>query len=538
MSKRWVGVILLLSTILWAQGFTWSSISSPKKVGVKFTVTITSDDPNFNKTANLYMIVNGNYEEYVRPKAVTFSNGKWEGSIMVTYAHSDVQLSCVYGNKHGESNSFDVEVGTPKRVQVLAPGENSAPGTDEGKTGSAEVIAGGKYNYTINICDTFWNQVTEVKEVTITTTDPFGKTPGTISVSGTGTAEITLRTAPNKVSYQNVIVSASGMLSDTSRVHVSPAPYRYLLIIAPGETHVPGDTSIGKQGQYETPQVGYPYYVQVLAIDSCYNRIWSAPEDQITIIEINDGEIGEPKSLTQGAVDSLKVMFKHKGTNTIWAKDINEPSIVGKAFDFIVATGVAEIIPVVTPAEVPVGTPATIEATAYDDQHNPVPFVDVNFNIIQGDTSVAHVDPPSAKTDAEGKARSTFIAEKEGTYVVEVSSGGAKSQVTIVVKGGAKITVWPNPYRPEYGNYINIKYPVEVKANQVVVVITDVFGNLVLKQEFTDPEHTDPGFPIFQWDGKNAKGVNVAHGLYQISIRVNRQDGVVDNFRGKIIIIR
>ncbi len=519
-------------------GFTWSSISSPKKVGVWFSVTITADDPHFNKTANLYMEVDGEIEEYVRPRAVTFSNGKWEGNIMVTYAAKNVKLLCSYAGETGESNSFDVELGDPKRVQIIAPGENPAPGTDRGKTGSAEVIAGGKFEYKINICDTFWNQVSESKTVTLITTDPYGKLPESVDISGTGSVEIILRTAPEKESYQDVVVSAGGLLPDTAKVHVAPAGYKYLLIIAPGEQYLPGvDTLPGKSGTYETPQLGVPYTVTVLAIDSCYNRIWDAPDNQVVVVETDDGEIGGPATLYEGKAE-VDILFQHKGRNTIWAEDKNDTKIKGIAFDYYVATGVAKVEVTAVPSEVPIGTPSQITATTYDDQNNPVPLVDVSFKVIEGDVEAVKLEPPSAKTDANGRASCTFTAEKAGTYVIEASSGGAKATVTITVKGGKGITIWPNPFKPSLGEKINIKYPVEVKANKVTIVIVDAFGNLVLKKEFTEEEYTKEGFSIFEWDAKNSKGVKVASGIYQVAIKVERQDGVIDTFRSKLLIIR
>src|SRR5947207_9326747 len=84
------------------------------------------------------------------------------------------------------------------KLQLLVPGETTAPGTGKGRTGSLTAcIAGTAFNVTINAVDAFWNVVNTITDkVGVTSSDANANLPANVAlVSGTQTLSVTLKTA-------------------------------------------------------------------------------------------------------------------------------------------------------------------------------------------------------------------------------------------------------------------------------------------------------------------------------------------------------
>ncbi|MFO1476523.1 MAG: hypothetical protein U1F98_07720 [Verrucomicrobiota bacterium] len=77
---------------------------------------------------------------------------------------------------------------TFSQLQVLLPGETSAPGTVSGKTGTPTPISlndGGFLNVTVNACDSSWNIISSISDrIHLTSDDPYSIVPNDASLAG------------------------------------------------------------------------------------------------------------------------------------------------------------------------------------------------------------------------------------------------------------------------------------------------------------------------------------------------------------------
>jgi hypothetical protein len=85
------------------------------------------------------------------------------------------------------------------KLQVLVPGETSAPNTITGKTGAPTAqTAGVPFSITVNACDSEWNVVSSSDTVNITSSDGAATLPADAPLAlGTATFIVTLNTSTN-----------------------------------------------------------------------------------------------------------------------------------------------------------------------------------------------------------------------------------------------------------------------------------------------------------------------------------------------------
>jgi len=73
-----------------------------------------------------------------------------------------------------ESQAITVQSGSPAKLQVLLPGEDTAPGTISGREGTVSTqIAGVEFTITVNSVDDYWNFVSNPSPNPIETSDPY-----------------------------------------------------------------------------------------------------------------------------------------------------------------------------------------------------------------------------------------------------------------------------------------------------------------------------------------------------------------------------
>ncbi|MBU4123817.1 hypothetical protein KJ959_09110, partial [bacterium] len=148
---------------------------------------------------------------------------------------------------------FEVVPSPAVKLQVLLPGESSAPGTATGKTGSPiPRTAGAAFTVTVNAVDADWNRNSlDNPLVKITTTDPDDTHPGNKYLSGgTTTFTLTFKTA-NSSWTVTATDQGGGRRAGTpwfddydpntsADVYVNPNSPVKLLVLMPGETADPG----------------------------------------------------------------------------------------------------------------------------------------------------------------------------------------------------------------------------------------------------------------------------------------------------------
>jgi hypothetical protein len=138
--------------------------------------------------------------------------------------------------------SLTVTAGSFARLQLLAPGETSAPGTANGKTGTPSTeYVNGAFNVTVNAVDQYWNVVNTVTDtVQISSTDAKGILPaGAALAGGTGSLGVT----PETVSYNpaTTTVTATDTSDNTKQADTSPA-IQVIVVYTAGITPVQAAT--------------------------------------------------------------------------------------------------------------------------------------------------------------------------------------------------------------------------------------------------------------------------------------------------------
>ncbi|MEO0223494.1 MAG: hypothetical protein ABIL76_00175, partial [candidate division WOR-3 bacterium] len=250
------------------------------------------------------------------------------------------------------SPNIRVLPGRAVKLLVLAPGEQSLPGSPTGKQGTPVVqVAGSSFTITVHATDSRWNIAESSHTIRVTTDDLYDTEPSTKALITTdeylsiATFTLTLITA-NRGSLdpvnRNTVVTAEDVTPDIppseklangqTTVPVTPQPAQYLMLLVPGQTHVPGKPPYypqvgGKDGQPQTLTAGVTYYVTVAACDLYWNinpnhnplvKVWTSdPYDtDPTPLGLENGIKSFPinlrrATLYQGLQESLTIWAQH-----------------------------------------------------------------------------------------------------------------------------------------------------------------------------------------------------------------------------------
>jgi len=100
--------------------FTFGSITSPKTAGTGFIITIEARDMYENLVTTFSSAVGLNDDSgTITPQTTTnFSGGQWSGSVTITKAQNDIDITANYNSVNGTSNKFNVQAGTLSRFVI------------------------------------------------------------------------------------------------------------------------------------------------------------------------------------------------------------------------------------------------------------------------------------------------------------------------------------------------------------------------------------------------------------------------------------
>jgi len=523
MKKAFLLSLLLVVAASAAITITFPS-GPPTKVGVPVPVTITSDagtdsaDLFVNPGSESWVVGDNDQTEVALP---------YNGNIEMTHTGTGLTLYASKGGDTGESESFDVVVGDAAKWLILGPGETHDPGNADnpfGKTGSAVVTAGVESAYTIYVCDK-WNNIENASpdDYTLGSDDPFMKTNGNM---------VELRRVWGVNGYSNRTVNASGGAyeRDSSIVRVNVSDPVALLIVCPLENRVPGDDSTsgypGKSGDAGDGLVGTPYIVDIYAVDECWNVTPDYDADDVNVYDVlNRNLTNITVPIVAGVAEDVAVNFISSNDNEKISAGVLGGLTTSYDTDVKVAGGVDKIIPSLSHESAPVGVHSTLDVLALEADGDSARGVPIYMELISGD--VTHFfdddDDDTLWTDVDGLASVEVWADSAGEYVIELSSGDVDTTVTFTVYELGELVVYPNPFKylPPDITDINFKYEVgEAGADEIILLVADIGGNVVYKATYTTGTELDPGFQIITWDGMNSNGVKVASGLYQAVLKI------------------
>ncbi len=548
-----MSVALGLLIVAQLNSFEFTEIVSPQVAGDSFSITVVAKDESggvypFNGAA-LLSTSEDDYWGYVYPTLITFSNGVWQDRILVTLAES-LSLKCLEPQSlaEGLSNRFEMISGAPDQFDIILPGEELAPGSPGGRLpGQPDShTAGDTFDFDVYLTDAWHNVVAGRNDsVYFSATDAFARLPAPDTLSGgTATFSVSFREADTQ---RLVVYPAGGSQLEpdsSSEFDVIPGPFEQLLVLLPGETALPGDTTTpvwlapGKDGDPSPQYVQTPFDVAVYGCDHCWNVVDAVPD---TVRLLSDFSFSsEPTEGELGAGTVFQAAFGSAGLNqNIWAAEVNGGySSYRSTFD-VLALG--KILEVTAPDTVRAGETAYVHVRLLDVNHVPIVAAPVRFAVIAGSGDMLD---SALLTDTLGRGTARFLCSRaryDETDTIRVSAD-TSVDVDIYVQMpdesllDGEIIAYPNPFgfnrdRVEIAYYLP-------RSVEVHAAIYDPFGNVVIEWRFpAGSEGGLSGLNRIYWDGRNSARRRVANGIYVLHVLAQLHTGTIFNNTHRIGVV-
>ncbi|MEO0070752.1 MAG: hypothetical protein ABIK39_01510 [candidate division WOR-3 bacterium] len=537
-----INVTLGLVLISQLSSFDISPVSSPQYAGDSFVITVIARDSlgniyNYNRTAYLST---SRGSGYIYPNVIgPFISGVWQGKVMVTLAER-LRIYCTDDLRivTDSSNLFDVFAGSPSRFLLILPGQELYPGTKEGKSGQPDAQeAGDTFAFQVYLTDA-WSNVVRFRTDTVLfkATDSFAQLPQ-VGVIEDGGAEFS---ACFRQARENQIFAlpAEGetFRPDTASFFVEPSSFDRLLLLLPGESHLPGDTTKivyqtpGKSGTPIPQFVREPFNVTIYPCDRYWNRV-NGGNLVVSLFSDFPIEFSPTETILQdSAVFSAAFDFAGE-KQTIWVA--NEEGNFQSYRSFIDIKARGKSLEVTAPDTVVAGETASIRVVVLDANELPITAALCRFTVVKGNGQMLE---DALLTDTQGVAVAHFLCTRayfSELDTIKISSGDAEEFVEIYVKIPDKevmlgnIIAFPNPFgfnrdAAEICYYLSKATPIDFR-------IYDPFGNEVISRQFQPGEEgAKAGVNRVVWNGRNKEGRRVAAGVYVVQIVGELHTAVVE----------
>jgi hypothetical protein len=308
-------------------------IPSAQTVGTPFVITVNAVDSSWNlintvtDTAN----ITSSDANASLPPAAALSGGTGTFSVTLntagsaTVTASDLSDATKLPNT---SPATSVNVGPFTKLQLLMPGENAAPGTLTGKSGSPTTqIAGTSFKVTVNSVDAKWNLINTAKDmIGITSSDPNALLPSTSPLnSGTKSFSITPKTSGNITITATDLTDATRLPNAGTATPVAPAAFVKLQLLMPGEMAAPG-TSSGKTGTPSSQTAGQAFNATVNAVDANWNLV--NVNDVVHLASTNSGAAMPSDAALAAGTRTFPITFNAGGSKTVTASDVTQSKIL------------------------------------------------------------------------------------------------------------------------------------------------------------------------------------------------------------------
>jgi hypothetical protein len=263
----------------------------PQVTTIPFNVRIYARDANdnifpLNGSVSLRARIGTTDEsaDYIITNSSNFVDGQLDAMVQVTKRGFSVRM-IVDSGVVGESDAFQVNAGPCEKILISYPGETWVNGLNDpefsGNQGTPNPVTAGDIitPVTLRPVDRYNNLAPGSRNVTLSCPSGYFSLPdypgNLVSINNPTDIRVVLRSADQQ---QYLLAESSGIdPSPSNAVLVSPAPFRRMVVEAPGETLDPGIfDSIEDDGKVGTPAVqdaGVPFDVRVYATDMFWNPI-------------------------------------------------------------------------------------------------------------------------------------------------------------------------------------------------------------------------------------------------------------------------
>lgn len=214
-----------------------------------FNLTVNAVDANWNlvtSATDSVAIASSDSSALLPTNAPLTAGAKTFSLTLKTAGSANVTATDITdGTKSANSSTVTVNPGAFVKLQVLAPGEISAPATATGKTGTpTSQTAGTAFNVTVNAVDANWNVVNTNDTVSITSTDANAALPANGALlSGSKVVSVTLKTVGSAAITASDVTNPTVTSNTTPAINVAVGAFAKLQILTPGETSSPGSAT-------------------------------------------------------------------------------------------------------------------------------------------------------------------------------------------------------------------------------------------------------------------------------------------------------
>jgi hypothetical protein len=508
-----------------------------QNAGSSFTVTVRAVDAFWNRVpdVNDRIALSSTDLFAAMPAETTLVNG--EISFPATlYAQGNQTITAEDIESQGKdahtSRPVEILPGPYSRILILAPGEELAPGTDTGRTGSA-TDQSINYSFTVTVyaTDTWWNPVTGIDDIVrITSNDPMAELPSDSPLAN-GRADLSVRLATG--GYQQITatnITQPAMPTSTTQVRAISSGFHLEAEVSP-----------------TTVMAGETFTLTVKVTNDAGSVIQEI--NSFVEIEVQNASTQEP-----GRGSLLVTQFQLlQGQRTITETYTYAEPIILIATDdagndpaatevIVVNPGVpAQIRLSCDPEWVGGNKHATVSACVVDDYDNGVPDRPVTFELISGDGALTPID---TLTDDTGVAEADFMSSKTpGISRVRAISSSIVTELDIETAlvdpnaAAGSITNYPNPFHPDETS-TTIAYKLVDNANVTLRIYT-LSGKLVLRKDFArGSEGGVLGLNEFKWDGRNGNGTYVSSGGYIVLVEAEGHGETLHVMRRRVAVVR
>lgn len=531
-------MIYFLSLLMLGQldHFGFDSIDSSQTAGVPFQITVyalnSSGQPiPYYGSARIYV---PNISYPVSPDTVVYFNGNssWQGSIMVSLAGDNITLRCVGDGATGTSNQFQVVPNVGYRLLSVLPGQIYTPGNEAGRMGTvSSQQAGTLFNLSVYLTDRWCNRISNANDsIFLYSSDQFSNRTGIRLSNGSANLDYAFRTATNQRFYVNDVTN-SGIRPDTSHsIYIYPGTYSRLLVLLPGETHLPGDTTtnttntLGKSGAPIDQYVLEDFQITVYATDTMWNK--TNVSGYSILVSGSSGFSNPPAQNLSNGVATFNANFSTSGEKFLYARDLNNNYTSYDNFLRVVARA-SNFDIMVAPDTISPGEIANITVTVYDRNNELIPGKWVYFSVIGGNGYIIPLYD-TVQTNSQGICQSQFTVtsgyfNELDSIMVSADNYAETTTVYVIIPDSSvmegNIIAYPNPFGRVNQVYTRFVYYLQQNCN-VIFAIYDAFGNCVRHEEISAGQNgARIGVNSLTWDGTNDKGHRVASGVYYVLLK-------------------
>jgi len=514
-------------------GFTGTP--TDQQAGNQFNLTVRAVDQFWNRVpGNTHTVALTSTDAFAAmPAQVNLVNGELVLPIrMFRSGLQRITASDVTDPAVDPYTSSQVRIigGAYARIVIVCPGESIAPGTAEGRSGTAtDQSINFSFTVTIYATDQWYNPVSGPTDmIHLTSTDPALMPPDQAMVDGV--AQISLRLSEGGFQQITATNASRSMPTSTTQVNMISTGFHLEAEVTP-----------------TTVQAGEQFTLTVKITNDAGS----------VIQEINsfvDVEVQNASTQANGRGTLFNTHFQLlQGERAMAETYTYAESIVlivrDEAGNQPAITDVITVLPG-APIELKLSSnpkwvggnkKATLSARVVDLYDNGVPLQPVVFTLVSGGGVLKELD--SLTTDT-GVARCDFKSPRTPQVSrVRATSGGLTDEYDIETAlvdptaGGGYITNYPNPFHPGE-TPTTIAYKLDDNATVTVKIFT-LTGGLVFEKSFSPgtPGGT-AGLNEFLWDGRNGKGDFVASGGYVLHIEAAGQGETLHTMSRKIAAVR